>query len=156
MNDIQDDKEYLSPEGHKDLTLKLEMLKTKKRLEIAGRLEYAKELGDLSENAEYSEAKEEQMTNEAEISKLEDILSRATVIEGGASESVRIGSVVSCTKGREKTKFTIVGREEADPNNGKISNESPIGKAFIGRKKNDKFLVTTPRGSMEYVIVDIA
>jgi len=152
-----DDKEYLSPEGLKELQDKLNDLKTKKRLEIAERLEYAKELGDLSENAEYAEAKDQQMANETEIANLEGILSRAVVIGKTSSNEVRIGSVVACKKkGNDEQTFTIVGREEADPLKGKISNESPLGRAFLGRKKNDKILVSTPKGDVEYLITQIS
>ena len=153
-----DDKEYLSPEGFKELQERLNDLKTNKRIEIAHRLEYAKSLGDLSENAEYADAKEQQMQNETEIINLEDLLARATVISHVTSTEVRVGSVVSCFKknnGKTEEQFTIVGREEADPLKGKISNESPLGRAFLGHKKNEKILVSTPRGEVEYHIINI-
>ena len=151
-----DDQEYLSKEGYADVQKKLETLKTKKRMEIAERLEYAKSLGDLSENAEYAEAKEEQMENEAEIAKLDDLLARAVVVEEGVSETIRVGSTVSCKNNGTVVKFAIVGREEANPGQGKISHESPIGHAFIGKKKNDKVLVNTPKGEVTYTILEIA
>lgn len=154
-----DDKEYLSPEGFKELQERLNDLKTNKRIEIAHRLEYAKSLGDLSENAEYAEAKDQQMQNESEIMKLEDLLARATVISHVTSSEVRVGSTVSCMKknnGKTEERFMIVGREEADPLKGRISNESPLGRAFLGHKKNDKILVSTPKGEVEYHIIDIA
>ena len=106
-----DDNVYLSEGGFEELRKKLQYLKTKKRVEIASRLEYAKSLGDLSENAEYHEAKEEQMANEAEVSKLEDLLSRTVFISHETSGEVRIGSTISVQKaGSNKQQFTIVGR----------------------------------------------
>jgi len=158
MNSYNDE-EYLSPEGYQELKKRLEMLRTKQRFEIAEHLEYAKSLGDLSENAEYAEAKEEQMVNEAEISKLEDLLSRAIVVEPGASSEVRVGSTVfyvKSTNGKTKEQFMIVGREESDPIKRKISNESPLGRAFLGKKKNETIVVSTPKGTAEYLITDIA
>ena len=153
-----EDQEYLSPEGHAELAERLYELKTKRRVEIAEHLEYAKSLGDLSENVEYSEAKEEQMVNEAEIAKLEDLLARAVVVSHRESDTVRIGSTVACTRdiSTEKVHFTIVGKEEADPSRGKISHDSPLGRAFLGKKKNETFLVSTPRGEVTYRILDIA
>ncbi|MEK7643320.1 MAG: transcription elongation factor GreA [Patescibacteria group bacterium] len=154
---MTDDTEYLSKEGYIELQKKLEDLKTKKRVEIAQRLEYAKSLGDLSENAEYSEAKDAQMSNEAEVAKLEDLLSRAEVISTIVTGEVRIGSTVSVQKEKNgEERFTIVGREEADPLKGRISLESPLGKAFLGKKKNDSVLVSTPRGQVQYLILEIA
>lgn len=156
-NSSDENKEYLSPKGFHDLRERLGELKTKKRVEIARHLEYAKSLGDLSENAEYDEAKEEQMANEAEIRQLEDLLSRAEVIANTQSAEIRVGSVVSFQcRGDGTGSFTIVGREEADPSQGKISNESPLGRAFLGHKKNEKILASTPKGEIEYHIIDIA
>lgn len=152
-----EEKEYLSKERFEELKKKLEELKTTRRVEIAQRLEYAKGLGDLSENAEYQEAKEEQMNNEAEIMKLEDLLARAVLLSHTVSETVRVGSVVFVKKtGKSNEQFMIVGREEADPLKGKISHESPLGKSFLGKKKNEYVKVMTPRGEMEYHILDIA
>ncbi|MSR76009.1 MAG: transcription elongation factor GreA [Candidatus Ryanbacteria bacterium] len=154
---LSDDREYLSPEGLEDLEKRLKNLKTTRRVQIAERLEFAKSLGDLSENAEYSEAKEEQMVNEAEVAKLEDILSRASVISNTDSSEIRLGSNVKCRKiGNGDEQFMIVGREEANPLKGKVSNESPLGKAFLGKRKNEKVLVSTPRGQIEYSIIEIA
>ena len=152
--------EYLSEEGFAKLKIELETLKTKERLKIAERLEYAKGLGDLSENAEFDAAKEDQMLNEMRIRELEDLLSRATIISKSntrVASSVELGSsiVISSGKGKED-KYTIVGTEEANPMVGLISHESPIGRAFLGRKKGDKVKVVTPRGETEYVIMEIA
>lgn len=156
-DDVVED--YLSREGYEELKKRLETLRRERRIEIAERLEYAKGLGDLSENAEYVEAKEEQMSNEADIAKLESLLARAKIVTGGATAEVRIGSVVYCTRsanGSQDEQFMIVGREEADPIKGKISNESPLGRAFLGKKKNEKIVVSTPKGSVEYIITNIA
>ena len=156
MSYSSDDQEYLSPEGYRKLQEKLSELKTQRQVEIAKHLEYAKELGDLSENAEYAEAKEEQMVNETEIAKLESILSRAKVVVHEISETIRVGSVIVCKRsGISEEQFTIVGREEADPLKGNISHESPLGKAFLGHRKSEKILVLTPRGEIEYHIIDI-
>jgi transcription elongation factor GreA len=155
----QIDAEYLSEEGFAKLRGELENLKTKERLKIAERLEYAKGLGDLSENAEFDAAKEDQMLNEMRIRELEDLLSRASIIPKNhtAATTVQLGSniVISSGKGKED-KYTIVGTEEANPMLGLISHESPLGKAFLGRKKGDKVKVVTPRGETEYVIREIA
>jgi len=151
------EREYLSKEGFVELQKRLADLKTKKRLEIAEHLEYAKGLGDLSENAEYAEAKEEQMANEAKIVELEDLLSRAEVIVQGDTNKVCVGSTVFCVhNGDAEERFMIVGREEADPGRGKISNESPLGRAFLGKKRDEKILVSTPRGGVTYHILDIS
>lgn len=151
-----DNPEYLSKERFSELQKKLQELKTTRRVEIAQRLEYAKSLGDLSENAEYSEAKEEQMINEAEVIKLEDLLSRAQLISNAVSNFVQVGSTVFVERaGTQQQQFTIVGREEANPLKGKISHESPLGRSFLGKKKNEKFGVVTPKGEIEYQIIDI-
>lgn len=151
-----DNTEYLSRERFEELQKKLLYLKTKRRVEIAEHLEYAKGLGDLSENAEYQEAKEEQMVNEAEILKLEDLLSRAKFISNHSTDQIRVGSTVSVRNGSLEQRFVIVGKEEVDPLQGKISYESPIGKSFLGKKKNEKIVVATPKGQIEYLILDIA
>ena len=160
-NDQKNDQkaeEYVSAEGRAMLEKKLEELKSQKRLVIAERLEYAKSLGDLSENSEYQEAKEVQMVNEAEIAELEDFLSIAVTIKkpSGVSE-ISIGSAVivsSSSLGRER--YTIVGTQEANPASGRISNESPLARALLGKKRGEKVSVITPKGEIEYFIIDIA
>ena len=157
MDTHDDNREYLTKERFEKLEKKLVELKTKRRVEIAARLEYAKGLGDLSENAEYQEAKEEQMVNEGDVVKLEDMLARATLISGVSSGEVRVGSTIFVKKtGKDKEQFMIVGREEVNPLEGKISFESPLGKSFLGRKKNEKVKISTPRGEVEYHILEIA
>lgn len=152
-----EEKQYFSKEGLLKLKSDLELLKTKRRKEIAERLEFAKSLGDLSENSEYQEAKESQILNETKIAELEDMLRRAVVVERSASsEEVTIGSeVVLKDQGGGEVKYKIVGSNEASPEKNKISNESPLGKALFGRKKFDLISVTTPKGQMEYKIADI-
>lgn len=156
---VSTDIEYISKGGYEKLQNELTTLKTKERLQIAERLEYAKSLGDLSENAEFDAAKEEQMLNEMRISELENILSRATVLEkNGSLSMVGIGSTLSVQVGSSDMKetYTIVGSsEEANPIAGFISHESPLGKAFLGHKKGEAIVVTTPRGETKYVIVEI-
>lgn len=156
-----DEVEYMSKEGYRKLQIELETLKTKERLRIAERLEYAKSLGDLSENAEFDAAKEEQMLNEMRIREIEDLLSRATIVSKTNSNSaVGIGSsiiVSTNTNKDQKENYVIVGSsQEADPASGKISHESPLGRAFIGHKKGEAVKVATPKGESEYVILEIA
>ena len=134
----------------------IEYLTTVKRKEIADRIQRAKDMGDLSENAEYHEAKDAQAYNEGRIIELKAILKNLTVVEnGGGKNEVGMGSVITVkSDGREKI-YTIVSFNEADPLAGKISNESPIGKAFLGKRKGDKVVVKTPKGEKEYKILNI-
>lgn len=150
------DFEYLSEAGFKKLKEELELLRTEKRKEIAKRLEYAKSLGDLSENAEYTEAKTMQENNEARVAELEDTLSRMVLITKTSTVVVTVGSTVKVERrGGEAEEYTLVGSEEADPLLRKISNESPLGRAFLGRKKGEMVNVLTPRGTVAYTVVDI-
>ncbi|MDP3935021.1 MAG: transcription elongation factor GreA [Candidatus Giovannonibacteria bacterium] len=151
------DSTYFSKEGLAKLKSELEGLKTKKRKEIAGRLEYAKSLGDLSENSEYQEAKESQIMNEAKIAELEDMLRRSVVVEHSAfGGQVDIGSRVEVEDASGKRlNFAIVGANEASPAENKISNESPLGKALLNHKKGETISVHTPKGVLEYKIIDI-
>lgn len=143
--------EYLSAEGLERLKSELEELKTVKRREIAERLEAAKALGDLSENAEYQEAKETQSLNELKIQELEEILRDVVVIQKPAdNKTVHIGSTIEVESARGREVFTIVGSEEADPVSGKISNESPIGQAFLGLKAGDIAEIKAPGGNGVY------
>ncbi|KKT59745.1 transcription elongation factor GreA [Candidatus Giovannonibacteria bacterium RIFCSPLOWO2_12_FULL_44_25] len=153
---MDQDSTYFSKEGLAKLKSELEHLKTKKRKEIADRLEYAKSLGDLSENSEYQEAKESQILNEGKIAELEDMLRRSVVVEHTRVDMVDIGSqvLVKDQNGNE-TNFIIVGSKEAAPGENKISHESPVGKALLGHKKFESVLVKTPKGAVEYKILDI-
>jgi len=148
--------QIISQEGYDKLKQELKYLIKVRRPEIAKRIERAKELGDLSENAEYAEAKEEQAFNEGRIIKITALLKNLTVVKNENSKNtIGMGSKVTVkTNGVEK-QYTIVSFNEADPLAGKISNESPLGKAFIGKKKGDKIKVETPKGEMEYEIINI-
>ena len=145
--------EYISPEGLEKLKKELEELKTVRRREIAERLEAAKALGDLAENAEYQEAKEAQSLNEANIQELEEMLRDVVVIKKPANSNVvQIGSTIEVHSAHGKEVFTIVGSEEADPLRGRISNESPMGRAFLGRTVGDAVSIKTPGGNDAYKI----
>lgn len=147
--------EYVSEEGLEKLKQELHELKTKKRKEIAARLEHAKTLGDLSENAEYQEAKEEQSLLETQIAELEEMVRNAVLIKGHRTDEITVGSTVLVRSDRGEESYTIVGSEEANPAEGKISNESPLGKAFLGHRSGDTVEVKTPAGSIVYQVVEI-
>ena len=158
---------YISAEGRKKIKKELEERRTIKRQEIAQRLEHAKDLGDLSENAEYAAAKEAQAFNEGRILELEEIIKEAALIRPSRKKQkqVEIGSVVgvklidrvSSVKGffAERQSFTIVGSHEAEPGQGKISNESPLGQAFFGHQVGDIIEVETPKKKVKYKIIKI-
>ncbi len=146
---------YLTPERLEELKKELEELKTARRADVAERLKRAKELGDLSENAEYMEAREEQTQVETRIVELEDIIKNASVIKHTNGNKVQIGSTVEMERDGNKMTLTIVGPNEADPTAGKISNESPMGKAFLGHASNDSVKVKTPGGEVTYKILSI-
>jgi transcription elongation factor GreA len=149
--------QIITQAGYDKLQEEFDYLTTVKRKEIAERIERAKELGDLSENAEYSEAKDAQALNEGRVLELANILKNVTVVDKtNNAESVVMGSTVTVEVKGEKKEYTIVSFNEADPINGKISNESPLGVAFAGRKKGDKVVVETPRGPVEYKLIKIS
>jgi transcription elongation factor GreA len=153
-----DQKSYLSPDKLQELKGELEMLKTAKRQEISSRLEEAKKLGDLAENSEYIEAKEAQEQNERAIMELENTVKNAVIIEKvSATDKVQIGSTITVKSAffQKPEHFTIVGSEEADPASGKISNSSPMGRAFLGRKAGETVDVQTPKGVVKYTIAKI-
>lgn len=150
--------QIITREGYNKLKEELDFLSTAKRKEIAERIERAKELGDLSENAEYSEAKDAQALNEGRILELAGILKNVTIVEsiGNKKGEVDMGSKVTASiNGKEKV-YEIVSFNEADPLNGKISNESPLGMAFLSKKKGDEVKVDTPKGEMTYKIINVA
>jgi transcription elongation factor GreA len=149
--------EYLTLEKKELLEDELNTLKTVRRKEIADALEYAKSLGDLSENAEYHQAREDQANCEDRITHIEQILKNAVIMDGHTSGVVTVGATVTVLKKGEKEEktFALVGSEEADSVSGKISNESPLGQALLGKKKGDKVTVHAPKGAMEYTIVSI-
>ena len=128
----------LTAEGKKELEKELESL-IKSRPEIAERIATARAFGDLSENEEYSSARNEQKIAEGRILEIQDILKNAKVIRGGSKNSVTLGATVSLNMGGKKVEYTLVGPTEANPLDGKISNESPIGKAIFGRKPGESF-----------------
>lgn len=152
-------KNYVTPEAYKALQRELSDLKTKKRKEIAAAIQEAKELGDLSENAAYQEAKEEQAVVETRILELEDFLKNVSLIRHTANSwKVGLGSTIevkSLTATASKT-FVLVGSHEANPLEGKISNESPLGRAFLGHAAGEIILVNTPQGEVKYKILKIS
>ena len=152
-----DTAEYITAEKKAALGAELSELITVKRKEVLEALEFAKSLGDLSENAEYHQAREEQAKLEDRIQKIEYILKSSVVVQKHTSSSVGIGSTVSVKKENEKEtkKYQIVGAEESDMAQGKISHKSPLGDALFGKKKGDKVEFKTPSGVIHYSIVDI-
>lgn len=151
------DTEYLTKEKFSELEKELEVLKTTKRKEIAEALEYAKSLGDLSENQEYQEARDSQAVLEDRIKRLEAILKSASIVSTQKADIVSVGSVIAVEKSSDKTRreFTIVGSEEADAAQGKISMRSPLGLSAMGKAKGETFSFETPAGIMSYKIIDI-
>jgi transcription elongation factor GreA len=140
----------LTPEGLDKLKDELQQLSTSKRREVAERIKEAREFGDISENSEYDDAKNEQAMLEARIAQLQEKLRMATVIDAEdlSTDVVAIGSVVHVKdeKTGKSVKYTIVGSAEANPEQAKLSNESPVGRALLGRKRNDVVAVQVPRG----------
>lgn len=149
--------ELISQEKFEELTKELEELRTVKRREVAEQLEYARSLGDLSENAEYQEARELQSAVEERIQKLEGMLKNAKIIKAGKGDGISMGSTVTVEKVSDKEAHTylIVGAEEANMLEGKISYHSPLGHALMGKKKGDEFSFSTPRGSQRYKILKV-
>lgn len=157
---MKEEREYLTKEKFEQLKKELDELKTVKRKEVAESLDYARGLGDLSENAEYHEARELQANIEDRIAKLESMLKNATIMATEGSqhgEFVRIGSMVKVQKQGEKDgkKFKIVGSEETDMSQGKLSNRSPLGTAILGKKVGDSFTFNSPGGTMTYKIISL-
>ncbi len=147
---------YLSQEKYDELQNELGQLKKEGRQAVAKRLKHAKELGDLSENAEYQEAREEQSRLEKKISEIEELLRAASIIKKSAgTATVRIGSRVKLEKNGDTFTYNIVGSNEARPTGGMISNESPVGRALLGHKAGDTVSVQTAAGLNTYKIVAI-
>lgn len=155
MTNMSEEQEYLTQAKFDQFTEELEQLKTVRRKEVAENLEYAKALGDLSENAEYHEARDMQANVEDRISRIEMMLKSANIISSHNTDIVTMGSTITVKKDKLEKAFTIVGSEEANMSEGKISVKSPLGSAAIGKKKGDSFSFSTPSGMMEYVIKDI-
>ena len=151
------EEQYLTKEKFVELEKELDYLKTTRRKEIAETLEYAKSLGDFSENQEYQEARDAQAVLEDRIIRLEAILKTAKIISEHETSIVAIGSAVTLERGGDKSKksYTMVGSEEADASVGKISIHSPLGQAVLGKAKGETFSFQTPSGEMTYKIIDI-
>ncbi len=147
---------YVTPAGLEKLKKELHELKTVRKREVADRIEKAKELGDLSENAEYADAKDEMAFIEGRIMELEDAVNRSKVIESAGTETVSIGHTVEVEVGGKARTYTIVGSSEADPAAGRISNETPLAHALLGKKVGDSIEVTLPAGKTTYVIRSIS
>lgn len=155
---MSEDQVYLTKEKLEELKKELDYLKSSKRKIVALRIQEAKELGDLSENAEYAEAKDDQAWTEGRILELEDIIKKSVIVEEcekGAKSVVNIGCRVQVKHGAGEREFQIVGSQEANPAVGKISNGSPTGKAFLGKKVGDEVEVETPKGKIKYKILTV-
>lgn len=158
MKIIKMSKKYLlTQDGLAKLNEELKELIAKKRPDVIERIREAVSHGDLSENADYAQAREEQSFIEGRIMEIEDIIKNAEIIStnGVHHNTVTIGSTVTLKANGAERKYTIVGSNEANPKEGKISNESTVGKALLGRKAGEKFKVTAPAGEMDYEIVSI-
>ena len=150
--------DYITEEKKHALEAELQDLKGPKRKEILVTLDYAKSLGDLSENAEYHQAREEQGKLESRIAKIEQILQSSQMVKGGGGDVIEVGSKVIVQKegSKEEKTYVIVGSEEADMAAGKISNRSPFGEALFGKKKVDDVSFKTPNGAVSYKIVKVS
>lgn len=157
MNSDDTNANYLTKEKFDELKAELEHLKTVRRREIAEQLEYARSLGDLSENAEYEEARNLQAATEDRIRTVEDQLAHARIIEHNKGNTISLGSVVTIQKQGEKEEHTyeVVGSAEANMQEHKISHLSPLGSALMEKKKGDVFSFETPKGVQKYKIVGI-
>ncbi|MFA4975099.1 MAG: transcription elongation factor GreA [Candidatus Paceibacterota bacterium] len=155
---MQQSGNYITEEKRKALEIELKELKGPKRKELLEGLAYAKSLGDLSENAEYHQAREDQGKLEERISRIEQILQSSQVVSGGGGDIIEIGSKVVVLKEGEKEEkiYQIVGSEEADMLQGKISNRSPFGEVLFGKKKGENVSFKTPGGKVNYKIVDVS
>jgi len=155
---MNDQTTFITSEGLVKLRHELDDLKNVKRREISERIQEAKELGDLSENAEYVEAKNEQAFVEGRIQEIESITKHATIIKQTKKSSgqVEVGSKIKIQDDKATKEYYIVGSNEADPSKGRISNESPIGQAFLGKKVGDIIEISVPQGNKKFKIVAIA
>ena len=148
-------KQYqITADGKKELEAELLGLKAR-RGQVADKISEARDFGDLSENAEYDAAREEQGLLETRIAEIEDIVNNAEIIKAASKSTIGLGSRVELKNGAVKVKYVIVGPVEANPIEGKISNESPIGMALYGKKVDDKITITTPKGDISYSIVSV-
>jgi transcription elongation factor GreA len=149
--------QYLTKEKFQEFKKELDFLRTERRKEVAENLEYAKKLGDLSENAEYHEARQEQAEVEDRINHLENLIKTASIVGDQHGDTANVGSTVKVKKDgdSEIRSYKIVGSEEADMVNGKVSNLSPLGSSLLGKKKGEKFSFTTPKGIVTYTLINI-
>ena len=146
---------YISPEKFKELRETLDKLR-ERRKKISEEIKEAQERGDITDSAEYTEAKESQAFNEGKIKELEQLLGEATIItKKQKCNKVEVGCQITVKNSEAKREFMLVGSEEADPSSGKISNESPLGRAFLGKEKGDEVIVQTPNGKTHYKILEI-
>jgi len=154
---MNDETQYLTQEKYDELKQELQYLTATRRKEIAESLEYARSLGDLSENAEYAEARELQAATEERIRRLESILASAKILKHKKSDIVTLGSKVTiCKQGEKDThEYSIVGSEETNMLERKLSHLSPLGEAMMGKKKGDEFTFETPNGRQKYTIVSV-
>lgn len=149
--------QYLSAEKLADLEKELAFLKTDKIPNTAQRIDEARQMGDLSENAEYHAAREDMAWAQSRVKELESIIDNASVIKGGSPNTfVQIGSTIKVKVNNKEKQYTIVGAQESDPVNGKISNESPLGQGFMGKNKGETVEVEAPAGKILYEILDIS
>ncbi len=156
MTNNNQEKILLTPEGLEEIKKEYEELTGKRRKEIAKRIQGARELGDLTENAEYDSAREEQAQVEGRIAELEEMMKRAEVVKNNkCSVEIGVGCRVRVHLEDQDQEFQIVGAPEADPSSGKISHESPLGQALLGKKVGEKIEVDAPVGKLIYKILDI-
>lgn len=142
----------ITESGQRELERELEELKSR-RGEIADKIAAARDFGDLSENAEYDAAREAQGLLETRITEIETILQNASIIQAGGSSTVTLGSTVELEANGKTVVYTVVGPVEADPLEGKVSNESPIGQALMGKAVGDTVTISTPKGELAYAVV---
>ena len=151
-----EEKNYITEEKEKSLIEEFKYLKSVKRKEIIERIDDARALGDLSENAEYHQAREEQGRNEDRINQIEAILKNSVVVKKHSSSIVEVGTTVVVKKENDKEiTYHMVGSEEADLMQNKISNKSPLGQALFGKKKGDTVSIETPKGLVKYTLIEI-
>ncbi len=152
---MNDETQYLSAASLEALNKEYELLRSKTIPDIAKRIDEAKQQGDLSENAEYHQAREDMSWAQGRVLELEQILNNAKVIKKTDTDKVALGSTVTVKWAGNNKEYTIVGQQEANPSKGLISNESPLGSAFIGHEAGDKVEVTTPAGKQAYEIIKV-
>ncbi|NIT04528.1 transcription elongation factor GreA [Candidatus Saccharibacteria bacterium] len=152
---MENEKVYLTQEGLEKLKTEHDELVNTRRKEVAEKLQKARELGDVTENAAYDAARDEQAFVEGRISELEDILKRVEVVKKSAAGEIAIGSTVKVHLDGNEQEFQVVGAHEADPAAGKISHESPLGQALLGRKVGEEIKVEAPVGNLTYHILEI-